>query len=262
MDFLTPTRKQLSDWAKLSQKKHRRELGQFLIEGEVCTGEALDAQLKLEAILLQSAKADEWANQFGDLRAPIYRVNSESFERITKLEASQGVVAVAKMFSLPPLKSGLAIACEQVSDPGNCGALIRVADFFGASCLYLGRDSADIWNGKVVRGSMGSLFHQPVREHCDLLDLLDEWPGESVALVSHGGTPLSSYSPPTRLGGQGGGILVLGHESRGLSDELAMKCTHRLTLERRGHAESLNLVTAAAVFANTLTATPPFKGGT
>ncbi|MBI5060355.1 hypothetical protein HZB60_11315 [candidate division KSB1 bacterium] len=63
------------------------------------------------------------------------------------------------------------------------------------------------------------------------------------------------------MGGQGGGILVLGHESRGLSDEIAMKCTHRLTLERRGHAESLNLVTAAAVFAHALTAIPPFKGG-
>jgi RNA methyltransferase, TrmH family len=255
VDFLTPTRKQLSDWAKLSQKKYRRELGEFLIEGELCTGEALDARLKLEAILLQSAKADEWSEQLGHLRAPIYRVSSEAFARITKLETSQGVVAVAKMFSLPPRASNFAIACEQVSDPGNCGALIRVADFFGASCLYLGRDSADIWNSKVVRGSMGSLFHQPVREHCELLDLIHDWPGDTIATVSAGGDPLSSFSPPF-TGGQGAGLLVLGHESRGLSDEIAMNCTRRVTLERRGHAESLNLVTAAAVFAHTLTAGP------
>jgi TrmH family RNA methyltransferase len=252
VDFLTPTRKQLSDWAKLSQKKYRRELGQFLIEGEVCTAEALDARLKLEAILLQTAKADEWQGDRADLRAPIYLVNSESFERITKLEASQGVVSIAKMFSLPPRKANFAIACEQVSDPGNCGALIRVADFFGASCLYLGQDSADIWNGKVVRGSMGSLFHQPIREHAPLDELIKTWPGESVALVSQGGRLLSSFIlHPSSF--QAPVLLVLGHETRGLSDDLAALCTHRLTLERKGHAESLNLVTAAAVFAHALT---------
>jgi RNA methyltransferase, TrmH family len=86
-----------------------------------------------------------------------------------------------------------------------------------------------------------------VREDVDLAALLNEWPGSSVATVAHGGQPLHSrvvLEPPI--------LLVLGHETRGLSDEITTLCTHRLTLEPRGEAESLNLVTAAAVFAYAL----------
>ena len=174
-------------------------------------------------------------------------MNTETFDRFAKVESSQGIVAVGGMFRLAARASNLAIACEQVSDPGNCGALIRVADFFGASTLYLGHDSAEIWNPKVVRGSMGSLFHQPVREDEDLAELIKNWPGSSVATVSHGGHAL--HGKPSLPGPV---LLVLGHETRGLSPDLAALCTHPLTLTPKGDAESLNLVTAAAVFAYAL----------
>ena len=240
----SPTRRELSEWARLTQKKFRRERGQFLVEGTVCVLEALRARVKIEAVLALKSEFDSWQSQRELWRIPLYALNTESFARFTKVESSQGVIAVARAFSLPVRESNLSIVCEQVSDPGNCGALIRVADFFGAGELFLGKDSAEIWNGKVVRGSMGSLFHQPVRADCDLQNVIREWKGTSVAFISHGGEPLTksmNLKPPT--------LLVLGHETRGLSDELAALCSHRLTLEPRGQAESLNLVTAAAVAA-------------
>ncbi|MCC6476553.1 RNA methyltransferase, partial [bacterium] len=120
--------------------------------------------------------------------------------------------------------------------------LIRVADFFGLSELYLGPGSADKWNDKVVRGSMGSLFHQPLKDVEEVAAFIKKWKGDSVALVAHGGVPLdnrTSFMSPT--------LLVFGNETRGLSPEIETFCTHRVTLTPHGDAESLNLVTAAAV---------------
>jgi len=243
-----PTRRQLSDWARLTLKKYRREFGEFLIEGDVCVREALRARLHFEAVLVLSGEADKWLEEFGSCpRFPVYTVNSETFARLSTVESSQGIVAVARVFQLPPRAGKLTIACEKVSDPGNCGALIRVADFFGAIELLLGPESAEVWNPKVVRGSMGSLFHQPVQADVDLADFLFNWPGSSVATVAHHGQSLQgklNLKPPI--------VLVLGHETRGLSDEIAALCTHHLTLKPQGTAESLNLVTAAAVFAYAL----------
>jgi RNA methyltransferase, TrmH family len=243
----TPTRRQITEWARLTQKKFRRERGQFLIEGEVCVREAVRARIQMEAVLALLSESDKFQREFPS-PVPVYALNTATFERFAKVESSQGIVAVARMFELPARAGKLAVACEQVSDPGNCGALIRVADFFGASELYLGTDSAEIWNPKAVRGSMGSLFHLPVRTDANLHDLVRVWPGSSIAAVAHGGKPLRDardLKPPL--------LLVLGHETRGLSDELANLCSHRLTLTPSGSTESLNLVTAAAVFAYALT---------
>jgi RNA methyltransferase, TrmH family len=241
MTYEVPTRRQLTEWARLTQKKFRRERGEFLIEGEICVREALRARLPLSAIWVLASEAERW-QQFAIRGAPFYVVNSDSFARLSKVESSQGIVAVARTFELQPRAGHLTLACEQVSDPGNCGALMRVADFFGARELLLGQDSAEIWNPKVVRGSMGSLFHLPVRTDVNFSELLQSWPGTSVALVAHGGEVLREklkLKPPV--------LLMLGHETRGLSDDLLALCTKRVTLERKGSAESLNLVTAAAV---------------
>jgi RNA methyltransferase, TrmH family len=241
---LTPTRRQLSEWARLTQKKFRRERGEFLIEGEICVREALRAHVSLEAILVLASEAERLEEQFATRSAPFYVVNTEIFSRLSKVENSQGIVAVARTFEISPRLGQFTIACEQVSDPGNAGALMRVADFFGARELLLGEDSAEIWNSKVVRGSMGSLFHLPVRTDVNCSELLQSWPGTSVALVAHGGEVLRE-----KLKMKSPVLLMLGHETRGLSDDLLALCNKRVTLERKGSAESLNLVTAAAVAA-------------
>ncbi|RPH95649.1 RNA methyltransferase [candidate division KSB1 bacterium] len=243
----TPTRRQITEWSRLTQKKFRKEHGQFLIEGDVCVREAVRARAKIEAVLILAAEYDNWLGEF-PARVPVFALNTPTFDRFAKVENSQGIVAVANTFELPARAGKLSLACEQVSDPGNCGALIRVADFFGASELHLGSDSTEIWNPKVVRGSMGSLFSQPVRSGTDFEKLLHDWPGSSVAAVAHSGESLrkpQNLKPPI--------LLVLGHETRGLSENISKLCTHHLTLKPAGCAESLNLVTAAAVFAYALT---------
>lgn len=244
------TRRQISEWARLTQKKFRRERGQFLIEGEVCVREALRAHLTIEAVLVLASEHEKRLREF-PAPVPVLALAASDFARFAKIENSQGILAVARTFELPARTGRLTLACEQVSDPGNCGALMRVAEFFGARELHLGPGSAEIWNPKVVRGSMGALFHLPVGTDANLEELVRAWPGASVAAVAHGGQALQSARDLKKPV-----LLVLGHETRGLSDEIAALCSHRLTLSPLGKSESLNLVTAAAVFAFALSDLP------
>jgi TrmH family RNA methyltransferase len=246
--MLSPSKRQLSDWTRLTQKKYRRESGSFLVEGAVCVREAIRTRIDVEAVLVLASEMEAWEAELSRSQLPFYAVNADAFDRFAPRESSQGILAVAHTFRLPPRQSKLVIACEQVSDPGNCGALIRVADFFGAGELLLGPGSAEIWNPKVVRGSMGSLFQLPVRSDVNFEKIVRDWPGDSVAAVAHGGTMLTkstAFRPPV--------LLVLGHETRGLSGDVEALCSQRVTLKPAGQAESLNLVTAAAVFAYALT---------
>lgn len=248
MHLKAPSRAQLSRWASLKEKKYRRERSQFLIEGEICVREALAAQAPLEAIALareQVARFEALARTSGK---PVFAVNARDFARLSPVEASQGILAIGNLFQLPVRKSDVALLVEQVADPGNCGSLLRTACFFGASVVIFGKGSSDPWNSKVVRGSMGAIFRQPFREESQLLQIVQNWKGSSVAAVAHGGSDprkIKELTPPV--------LLVLGHETRGLSEGLAEACRHRLTLPSRGPAESLSLVTAAAIFLTEIT---------
>ncbi|MFH1012022.1 MAG: RNA methyltransferase [bacterium] len=243
MDLLQPSRAQLSRWTSLKEKKYRRERGQFLIEGESSVREALTAGAPLEAIIVRHEQARQFDSLLQRAKLPVFIAKADDFARLSAVEASQGILAVGNVFELPPRKSNVAILAEQVADPGNCGTLLRTACFFGASVVVFGKGSAEPWNPKVVRGSMGALFRQPFREEENLLEFARNWNGDSVAAVAHGGKPFATLKKLTLPV-----LLVLGHETRGLSTELANACTHQITLVGSGHAESLNLAAAAAIF--------------
>ncbi len=243
MDILQPSRAQLSRWASLEEKKYRREHRQFLIEGELCVREALAARAPLEALIVAREHQVRFETLIRSAKRPAFVANAQDFARLSSVESSQGILAVGNFFELPPRKSNVAVLAEQVADPGNCGTLLRTACFFGASVVIFGKGSAEPWNPKVVRGSMGAIFRQPFKEEENLAEFVRNWNGDSIAAVAHGGAPLQN------LGQLASPILlVLGHETRGLSAELAKACTHRMTLPSSGEAESLNLAAAAAIF--------------
>jgi TrmH family RNA methyltransferase len=243
MDILPPSRAQLSRWASLKEKKFRREHRQFLIEGDLCVREALTARAHLEAIVVAREYLTRSEAFIQTANKPVFVAKAQDFARLSSMDTSQGILAIGNFFELPPRKSNLSMLVEQVADPGNCGTLLRTACFFGASEVILGKGSAEPWNPKVVRGSMGAIFRQPFKEEAHLLEFIQNWKGNTVAAVAHGGesfADLEKLKLPV--------LVVLGHETRGLSSELAEVCTHRVTLAASGETESLNLAAAAAIF--------------
>ena len=127
------------------------------------------------------------------------------------------------------------IYLDRVGDPGNVGAVIRIADALIDGVVVLGRGCADPFSPKAVRASMGSIFSRPPARAG-----IEVTPTPRLGMVAHGGTPLGRLAPPLTV--------CLGAEREGLSAEVLEGCDSTLTIPlRRGGAESLNLAAAAAI---------------
>jgi len=160
-------------------------------------------------------------------------VERELLAAISTLPHPARVVAVYRTAALPQDPRETTLALWRVSDPGNVGTLLRAADAFEAA-VAISEGCADPLGSKALRASAGAIFRVP------LLDFEDA-PGQRVALVAHGATPLHELE----LSGQT--TFVLGAERAGLPNELVAGCDKTATIVTTGEAESLNVAVAGAI---------------
>jgi TrmH family RNA methyltransferase len=142
------------------------------------------------------------------------------------------VIGVYRSADLPTGSRDVVVALWRVSDPGNVGTLLRTADAFGAG-VSLSPECADPLGPRALRASAGAIFRVP-------LIRWDEVPPRKVALVPHGGEPLSEVrlEPPLTF--------LLGSEREGLPEELVARCENA-SIPTPGDAESLNVAAAGAI---------------
>ena len=147
-----------------------------------------------------------------------------------------------------PSHTSLAIALDGVQDPGNLGTIIRIADWFGVSQIYCSRDTADVYNPKVIQATMGSIARVEV-SYTELNKLIDSLPDEYPLY----GTLLDGnniYEEPLSEGG----LIIMGNEGNGISSKIRAKINHRLLIPNypEGHetADSLNVAIATAIVCN------------
>ena len=253
----------------LEQKKYRRLEGAFVVEGHKSVGDMLRAGWRPKLLLA----TEEWArpacltDQSGNSNnIEVTTVTNEELQRASLLQHPSQVLAVfpipnhfrlpkegedSSLFtlhsSLPTLHSSLLLCLDGVQDPGNMGTILRTADWFGITDIVCSPDTADVYNPKVVQATMGSIAR--VRVHyTDLPRFLRSIPKE----IPIYGTLLDGddiYSNPLTHNG----IIVMGNEGNGLSQEVRQLLTHRLLIpsfaapSAAGHAESLNVSIATAV---------------
>ncbi|MCK5738021.1 RNA methyltransferase [bacterium] len=186
--------------------------------------------------------------EYLERQIPCYEIDTAARRRLSDTVSSPGIFASLEMkkpeFSETDFAEDvLLVAVENLADPGNLGTIIRTADWFGATALLLGTGTVDCYNPKVVRATMGSLFHLPIFNNLNLTELLPELRCQkftSYAAVLDG-------DPLPATPGTGRRILVLGSESHGISPELAQHCDFLVRIPGRGPAESLNVSVAAGV---------------
>jgi TrmH family RNA methyltransferase len=140
----------------------------------------------------------------------------------------------------------LVVICAQVRDPGNAGTVIRCADAFGADAVILSNDSVEVYNPKVVRASVGSIFHLPIVTGVELDEAISACRAAGMQIFAtdgQAGTDLTdlgdALAKPTAW--------VMGNESWGLPVEHLRLADKTVAVPIYGQAESLNLATAAAV---------------
>lgn len=225
-----------------------------LLDGPHLLGEALEAGVALEVAAFASDAAE---GRFSDLAArcarsgaPVITVPPGLLGAMTPVRQPSGVVALARLE--PPSTADvlrarapqLVLILDRVQDPGNVGAIVRVAEGCGASGVIVGPGTADPFGWKALRGSMGSAFRMPVAAASALPDAIAQARGAGLrifAAVPRGGTPLgrAALAPPCAI--------LLGGEGAGLAQPAIDAADETLTIAMRPPVESLNVSIAAAL---------------
>lgn len=227
----------------LEMKKNRKREGLFVAEGPKVVGDLL-SRFRLHSVFA----TDEWtgSDRIGaDVR--LERVDDDTLRRLSFLQHPQQVVAVMEMNKEEKVEvdaDRLTIMLDGVQDPGNLGTIIRIADWFGIDSIICSPDTADAYNPKVVQATMGSLGRVSVT-YSPLVPLLSSLPADMPIY----GTLLDGkdiyQKELTRHG-----VIIMGNEGNGISDEVRAMVTHPLLIPRfrQGEsAESLNVAVATAI---------------
>ncbi len=223
-----------------------------MVEGVKLLHSALDAGAPVEAVFVddQAHCGPEVAAVLDTARrqgARVFDLAPGVLERVADTVTPQPVLAVVAMpdATLDELEgSTFVVVCVDVRDPGNAGAVIRVAHAAGADAVVCSEGTVDPFNPKTVRASAGSVLHIPIVVAGDGEMVLDALKGHGLrclAAVSRGGTAYTDVDVSSPF------ALVLGNEASGLPPQLADRLDARVSIPMGGGAESLNVSTAAAV---------------
>lgn len=221
--------------SSLSQKKFRDKLGLFVAEGPKVIRELLDEGLQLKWLFSTDALEVISENHF--------LVTEMELQKISYLKTANSSMAVFEIPKTISLKqSGLIVALDAVRDPGNLGTIIRLCDWFGVEQLICSKDTADCYNPKVVQASMGSLARVHIH-YLSLANYLDKTELPIYGGFMEGNNIYSEELPQD-------GILIMGNEANGISEEITQHITHKISIPRFGKTqktESLNVATATAI---------------
>ena len=239
----------------LHQKKYRQEHNLFIAEGNKVVMELLKSDFEVSQLLFTV----DGEQAFSSLKknppgVEFTQVSGKDMEKISALKTPQDVLAVVKIpersFDPQTAKQELILVLEDVSDPGNLGTIIRVADWFGIEQVVCSPKTVDIYNPKVVQASMASVFHVNVYYN-DLKELLS-LNQQSVEAPVYGTMLEGKNIYETDL--KSNGYILLGNESLGLSKEISQFITHGITVpktdvtrKKGGTPDSLNVALSAAI---------------
>jgi RNA methyltransferase, TrmH family len=229
---------------KLHRHVGRRRAASFLAEGPNLVEAALRRGLVSEVFATEAALA-RFGSMLGDVHVDL--VTERAAKALSDTVTPIGLVAVCSVPEVAladVLPARLVAVAVEISEPGNAGTLIRIADAMGADAVVLAGHSVDPYNGKCLRASAGSIFSIPVVSAPDAHDAvaaLSETGIQVLATTVDGEVSLedADLSQPTAW--------MFGPEAHGLPADLAAKATHRVRIPMPGNAESLNVASAAAI---------------
>jgi TrmH family RNA methyltransferase len=235
----------------LSRRVGRVKARRFLVEGAQAVREALAWPGEVHELFVTEdflARDNELAEAAAKRGVPVSTVTGRAMTGLTETVTPQGVVAVCDLLdrSLADVLAGtpqLVAVLVGVSDPGNAGTVIRVADAAGADAVILAGDAVDPHNGKCVRASTGSVFHVPVAR-APVADVLAACRSAGLRLVAADGHAKAELTPGNVTGPT---AWLFGSEAHGLPEEVKSAADESLRVPIYGKAESLNLATAATV---------------
>ena len=229
----------------LLHKKFRDEMGLFIAEGPKVVMDLLNSR---KFICKEILALEEWINEHHKLLdagndIAVTEVKDFELKKISSLATAHSVLAVfEKRKPKPGIETAgkITLALDTIQDPGNLGTIIRIADWFGIVDIVCSIGCADMYNAKVVQSTMGSLGRVNV-VYTDLVEWLKENKKIKIYSASLEGKEVKA------VGKLKEGILIIGNEANGVSDEVMDLVNEKITIPKIGDAESLNAAVAAGI---------------
>lgn len=234
----------------LQKKKIRDEENLFVIEGDKLIKEFLHANKNIRLLAAIPEFINSLPEELLNLAEEVEKLSYEQLKQLSSLKTPQNALAVivkpAPATDTDKMFNQLTVLLDGVQDPGNLGTIIRAAAWFGIKTIFCSGDSADVYNPKVIQASMGAILHVNVH-YADLKEFLRE---AIIRKLPVFGTLLEGESIYEHKLGQIG-LILLGNESKGISDELIPYITDKLIIPGTGASkpgiESLNVGMAASI---------------
>ena len=232
------SKNQLKLIRQLGQKKYRKQYNQYLVQGEKNVLELLNSPLKAVDIFATQAFINTHQNQFPEV--DFTPAEEESLTKASTLVSNNAAIAVVDMPKADlPNNTGLILALDGVSDPGNLGTIIRVADWYGIQHIVTSTDSADAYNPKTISATMGSFVRVSVSQ-VELPEYL-----QTLNMPIYGAFLDGQSVHTTDLSAKG--VLLMGSESHGIREQCAKLVSEKITIPAFGEAESLNVAMATGI---------------
>ncbi len=163
------------------------------------------------------------------------------FAELSPVATPTGILALVDMPSLSmPEQADFVLMLEDIQDPGNLGSMLRSAAAAGVEGVYLSMGCTDAWSPKALRGGQGAQFVLPIVERADLVEVAQEFAGQTLATTLAGDSLYGlDLQQPTAF--------VIGNEGAGLSEALIAAASQQVSIPMAGQVESLNAAAATAV---------------
>lgn len=227
----------------------RRETGLYIVEGIRMVREIPAEDIRM--LYVAESMAEKFADVCQEKKADVELVRDSVFQSMSDTNTPQGILAevyrryVHEEDLFATDTAPFLLIAEHLQDPGNLGTIIRTAEGAGVTGIILSADTVDIYNPKVIRSTMGSIFRMPIVVADDLAETIDHVKARGISVYGAHLDGASFYEKDFT----GSCAFLIGNEGNGLSDEISAKADDLIRIPMCGQVESLNAAISTAVIA-------------
>lgn len=246
--ILSVQNKIIKQICKLKTKKEREKIGLAIIEGERFINQ-IPENIEIEYY----AFSESFSNKINVFEVyknkPIYIIKDDIFKKISETITPQGAMAICKIKQnyfndLKINKNSIFLILDRVMDPGNLGTIIRSAEAFGVSAIFLSKGCVDLYNDKVLRSTMGSLFNIPIIDNCNIPEIINNLKEKEFNIVC---THLKGEKKPFEVNFLNKTAIIIGNEANGVLDEYVNISDEIVKIHMVGKVESINVSIATSI---------------
>ncbi|MBS1592316.1 MAG: RNA methyltransferase [Bacteroidetes bacterium] len=227
----------------LCHKKQRNETGLFIAEGPKLAEEILASNYIVEKIYA----LPKWIDKNNNINA--VEITEKELNQISQLQTPNEILLIVKQASVafePILKNNFTVVLDDIQDPGNLGTIIRLCDWFGVQQIICSNNTVELYNPKVIQSTMGSFVNVKIcyKNLVDFFELNKSIP--VLGAVLNGMNVYEIVKPQEA-------ILLIGNEGKGINSNLLSFINKKITIPKKGKAESLNAAVATGILLSHLT---------